>query len=356
MTEDDQAERLNCSHILPGHRPVDVRELLATLAAHPMAARSPDFYGMGGAVAELEAQVAALLGKERGLFFVNGMTAQMTVLRRHADLAGTPNVVIHPLSHMDVDEANGLERAAGLTPVRLGRHAPFALDALEQVSDPLAAVVLELPLRRAGYLLPPIEEVRAIADHCRARGIALHIDGARLWEAAAGYGVELADLAELGDSVYVSLYKGLGGLGGAVIAGSADFIQSLAIWKGRFGGNMFTAFPYALAGLAGLERHLPRMPAYVARARELAALLARDFRLNPVVPHVNAFQLLLPGTREALVARNRAFAQTRGVWLWNTLVEAPIAGQTIAEVVIGESSERFTMEEAAAWISAFSNQ
>ncbi|WP_166941766.1 threonine aldolase family protein [Sphingopyxis panaciterrae] len=353
MTEDEQALRLGCAHILPGHKTVPVPGLLQALAAHPAAQRQPDFYGSGGAVSELEERTAALLGKERGLFVIKGVTAQFSVLRRYAEQAGTDNVAIHPLSHIDVDELNGLERVAGLAPVRLGSSGPFLLRDVERISDPLAAIVVELPLRRAGYLLPPLDELKAISAWCRSRDIPLHFDGARLWEAAAGYGIALRELADLADSIYVSFYKGMGGLGGAVVAGSGDFIASLGTWKARFGGNLFTAFPYALSALSGLDHHLPAMPDYVARAREMAAKLSERFLVNPMMPHANAFQLILPGKPEGLTTLNRRFAAEKGVWLFNTVVTAPLAGHAIAEVVIGDNSRSHTAADAVGWIEAF---
>jgi threonine aldolase len=81
-----------------------------------MAARSPHW-----------SRVATLLGKERALFFANGVAAQMTVLRLHAERAGTRNVAIHPQSHVDVDEANGVEHAGGLRLVRLADTRPLTL-------------------------------------------------------------------------------------------------------------------------------------------------------------------------------------------------------------------------------------
>lgn len=356
MTEDDQALRAACAHILPGHKSATVTSLLETLARHPAAGHAPDFYGSGGAVAELEARTATLLGMERGLFFINGVTAQMTVLQRYAERTGSGNVALHPLSHIDLDEMNALERTAGLTPVRLGRVAPFSPGDLAAIDDPLAAVVVELPLRRAGYRLPPLDALREMSTHCRSRNIPLHFDGARLWEAAAGYGTPLAELAGLADSVYVSFYKGLGGLGGAVVAGSTDFIGSLTTWKSRFGGNMFTASPYALAGLAGLDRHLPHMSDYVRHARALAERLPAPLLVNPAAPDVNAFQLILPGTPKDLAARNRSFAREHGAWLFNTLVEAPIAGHTTAEIVIGDNFTDDMLDQFVDWIHGFANE
>ncbi|HEU4670069.1 MAG TPA: beta-eliminating lyase-related protein [Dyella sp.] len=332
-----------------------VTETMARLAAHPAARDAVDDYGAGGAVAMLEQATAERLGKPAGRFFIKGVTAQLCALQVHADARGCRNVAIHPLGHMDMDEAGALERAAGLNAIRLGRHTPFSLDALQAVTEPLAAVVVELPLRRAGFLLPPLDELRAISAWCRERAIPLHFDGARLWEAAAGYGVTEAELAALADSVYVSYYKGLGGLGGALVAGSPEFIAALAPWKSRYGGNLVTAWPQAISALDGLEHLAPRMAEFVARARALAVALdgQPQVQIHPGRPHTNAFQLWLPGRPEALAARHRVMAAQREWWLFDVFAEAPLDGWTMVEVQLGPTSDQWSVEQAAQAIGRF---
>jgi threonine aldolase len=355
MSEEDRRAKQGCERFLSQHVAVPPAQYLELMARHPTAREAADLYGDGGAVAALEARTADLLGKPAARFFIKGVIAQLCVLRVHAEAAGTANVAIHPMSHLDLDEANAIERVGAVRAIRLGRFAPFGVGDLEKVTEKLASVVVELPLRRAGYLLPALDELRAISDWCRGRGVPLHFDGARLWEAAAGYGVPLDELAALADSVYVSFYKGLGGLGGAVVAGAEDLIGSLAPWKTRYGGNLYTAFPYAISALAGLDRQLPRMAEFVARARSIAARLGRnpEWIVNPPTPHVNAFQLLLNGSPGDLARRNREFAEARRVWLFGSFAESAIEGRSIAEIVIGDASGLYTDEEAAGWIADF---
>ena len=355
MNDTDRDLQAACTYRLSQHRQKSPQETLRTLAEHPAASDPVDTYGAGGAATSLEKRTAELLGKPAAMFFIKGMIAQMAVLRAAAERARTPNIVLHPLSHIEQDEEEGLRRLHNLRPIRLGKHAPFTRAQIEAVTEPLAAIVVELPLRRSGYLLPPLDELRAISASARERSIHLHFDGARLWETAAGYGVPLEELAGLADSVYVSFYKGLGGLGGAGVAGSAEFIKSLAVWKTRQGGNLYRIYPYAISALAGIDEQLPRMPEYVERARRLAELLADDRRIaiTPEVPQVNAFHLLLPGSIEDLTERNREFARRQGVWLFNGFYESPVAGRSIGEVVIGDNSDGFEMAEAAGWIRDF---
>lgn len=355
MQSTDRELKRACRFVLSRALPAPAGEILAGLAAHPAAEDAADEYGAGGAVERLERTSAARLGKDAGLFFIKGVTAQLCVLRACAQARGCRTVVIHPLSHLGVDEDNTLERAAGLQPLPLGRHRPYTAAMLEAVTEPLAAVVVELPLRRAGFLLPELDELRAISAWCRNRGVPLHFDGARIWEAAAGYGLDVAELAALADSVYVSYYKGLGGLGGALVAAGADFLDTLRPWKSRYGGNLVTAWPYAISALDGLERLVPRLPGFVERARALAAAFAAlaGVQIHPRTPHTNAFQVWLPGTPTALAERHRRFAATHGTWLFDLFAEAPLDGYAMAEVQIGPASDGYSVEDAVQALRAF---
>lgn len=355
MNRSDRQIKQACSFVLSRPLPPSAAEALAALAAHPAAVDAIDDYGAGGAVGRLERATTARLGKEAGLFFIKGVTAQLCVLRAYAQTRGCNNVVIHPMSHMDIDEAGAIERVAGLHAIRLGRFTPFKLQALASLSEPLAAVVVELPLRRAGFLLPDLEDLRAISAWCREQSIPLHFDGARLWEAAAGYGVSEADLAALADSAYVSYYKGLGGLGGATVAGTRAFIDSLRPWKTRYGGDLFTAYPYAIAALDGLERLAPRLGEFVGRARALAAGMNElaGLTVHPSPPHTNAFQIWMPGAPSSLAVIHRQFAAERKLWLFDGFSDAPLDGHAMAEIQLGPASDRYTIAEAVDAVRQF---
>ncbi len=353
--DDDSDLRAHCRVSLSHHRQRSARETLEALASHPLAAAQPDVYGSGGAVTALERRVAALLGKPAGVFFAKGVIAQQCLARVRCEQRGSPHIALSPMSHIDFDEANGIEHIHGLRPVRLGRYRPFSAADLRQVRQRLAAVIVELPLRRAGFLLPPWEELKRISTWCRDNDVPLHFDGARLWEAAAGYGRTLRAVAALADSVYVSFYKGIGGLGGCVVAGQRDCVDAMEIWRSRQGAVLFTAYPYALSAMEGLDRHLPRMPHYVRRARQLAARL-RDEKIceiHPLVPAANAFQVILWGTAAELKERNRDFAAREKIWLFNSFFEAPFEGRAIAEIAIGDAADDYSNDEACGWLRRF---
>lgn len=293
-TDGTEAIKAGCERFLSRHRPQETaREWLEELAASPAAELPPDFYGEGEAIASLEREVAHLLGKEAGTFVIKGVIAQQCALRVHCDRAGVPAVALHPKSHVDFDEDGAYERLHGLRGVRLGSEDfPFTFRDLDTVRETLGAVVVELPLRRAGFKLLPWEELVAISEWCRKKGVPLHLDGARLWESQPFYGRPCSEIAALADSVYVSFYKGLGGLAGCVLAGEEAFVEEAKVWKTRHGGNIYTSFPYVISAKSGLERHLPNMAAYRDRARVLAEALSSlpGIRVAPDPPHTNAFR------------------------------------------------------------------
>ncbi len=340
--------RKKCNKFLSGHYPKPQREWLEQLAASPLTEEGRDAYSNGPNIEALEKEVAGLLGKEAGLWVPKGITAQQMALLVYADRARCRNIVLHPKSHIELDESDAYEKLSGLKGIRVGKdHRPFTAADLEKVTEPLAAVTVELPLRRAGYKLPTWEELTAIAEWCRSRKVPLHFDGARLWEAAPFYNRSLVEIAALADSVYVSFYKGLGGLTGCILAGPADFINENKVWRHRFGGDLFTAFPYIISAIEGLHHHLPKMSGYYVQAVGIAAALAElpGVIINPEPPHCNAFQVLLPCSVAALQKANLEFADREEKWLFGYLDETGVPGFSMGELVVGEATADWSTGE-----------
>ncbi len=356
LNADDLGLRAACSRWLSSHGPTRVNDVLAALGRVTEADLPADFYGMGGAVEQLEHRSAALLGKEAATFVIKGMIAQTALLRTVTETRRGA-VVIPTFGHMAIDEARAVHHLIDAEVIELGGEAGFTAEDLEGLAQPVAACVVELPVRRAAYQLLPLSELRRISDWCRKNQVHFQIDGARLWETAASYGVDLAELGALADTVYVSFYKGLGGLAGAALAGDRELLGRFQVWKKRFGGDVNTAFPFALSALDGLEKRLPRMPAYLDRARKLAAAFAdRGFQTVPAVPHVNAFQVILPGEPAALMAATRGFAQRHGIWLFNAFIADGDPDRSRTEVVIGDAAEHYSDDEAVSWVEELLRQ
>lgn len=355
-TDEERASvRTTCTRWLSGHGERSMRSWLTHLAAMPEADGGPDVYGAGEPVRALERRVTDLLGKPAARFVIKGVIAQQAALRAWADDRGLATVALHPLSHLDLDELNAMERLHPLRAVRLGQTHPFGVTELETVAEPIGVVTVELPLRRGGFALPEWEDLVAVSAWCRDRAIPLHIDGARLWECAPYYRRSLAEIAALGDSVYVSFYKGLGGLAGCALAGTEEFLARATPWLTRHGANVFAAFPYVLAALDGLDRLLPRMAEDYARATSLAAALAGVPGIRVTQPQTNSFAIYLPGDHEELDAAHLRLAEQTGVWLFGAFAPTPVPGLTKAEIRVGQATTAVPDDEAVRLVTHLIN-
>ncbi|NWJ48832.1 MAG: threonine aldolase [Chloroflexi bacterium] len=346
--------RAQCTRYLTGHKPLNQREWLLRLAESPYATLRPDMYNDGPAMEILEKEVAELLGKPAAIFLPKGVTAQLAALKVWTQRSRINTVAVHPKSHIDSNELNAIERYMGISLLRVGTdYQPYTLPDLEKLNEPIGAIVVELPLRNAGYKLPTWDELTAISGWAHERQIPLHFDGARLWESAYYYGRTCAEISALADSVYVSFYKGLGGMAGCVLAGAPDFIAEAKVWRTRLGGNIWTVFPFVLSALEGLHHHLPRMAEYCGRAREIAALLSQiaGLRIAPEPPHTNAFQLFLPAPLSALETAVLQLAETERTWLFGFFLESAIPGYTVTEFTVGEATLEWSDAEIVASVT-----
>ncbi|MFG2293569.1 threonine aldolase family protein [Streptomyces sp. NPDC048603] len=323
--------------------------------------RPADVYG-DGVVAELERRVAELLGTEEAAFFPSGTMAQQVALRCWAGRTGNPLVALHPLSHPEMWEGGALSAVSGLRttyPTR-ERRQPTA-DEVRELAEPFGTLMVELPLRDAGFVLPCWEELEELVEAAREREAVVHFDGARLWESTVHLGRPLPEIAGLADSVYVSFYKSLGGLSGAALAGPRGFVEEARVWRHRYGGQIFRQFPQALAALAGLEEELPRLPSYVAQARVVAEALAEGFaeagvpwfRVHPEVPHTHEFQVWLPYEADRLSEAALRQAEETGTVLFHTWWADGAPGVAVTEVTVTGPGLDWTPEEVRSAVADF---
>jgi hypothetical protein len=301
----------------------------------------------------------------KAIFMPSGVMAQQSALLIHFNNTASSNststypkersFVCHYTSHILLHEKDTCDHLLNMRPIVIPRqensvaqqpisyqdiHNLIHTATAQSAPSPLpCAVVLECPHREIGGKLTTYEDLENVSAECRKFGIALHMDGARLWEAISHYcdgsclssstgkPVTVTDLCALFDSIYVSCYKGIGGMTGAVLLGSAPFIAESRLWLRRFGGNTYTLLPFAVSSYSSFMRYVAwnfgptsedkvkvasaapssvRPPvAYSMRARlqrmqEVAALLTntflgtaaypapetRLFRFDPEVPQV----------------------------------------------------------------------
>ncbi|UXX93915.1 beta-eliminating lyase-related protein [Streptomyces sp. AD2-2] len=320
-----------------------------------------DMYGTG-VVEVLEKRVAALLGKEAAAFFPTGTMAQQVALRCWAARTGNPTVALHPLAHPEVHERDAFSQVSGLRPVHVTSEPrqPTA-DEVRDFPEPFGTLMLELPLRDAGFLLPSWEELSALAEAARERDAVVHFDGARLWESAAHFGRPLDEIADLADSVYVSFYKSLDGLGGAAVAGPKTLVDEAKTWRHRYGGMVFQQFPTALTALAGLDRELPRLPSYVAHARVIADAVREGFaaagvpwiRVHPERPHTNEFQLWLPYDPDVVTEAAIRHTEETKTALFSAPWDARGPGLAVTEVSVRAAGLEWTADDVKTAVADF---
>jgi threonine aldolase len=355
-----RAAVLACTDTVVWHPRVSPAESFAALAqaCSELGLDEWDGYGDRGAVAVLEQEVAELLGKPAGVFFPSGNMGQQAALRVWCERRRSLRVAIPDLAHQLHHEGDGPRILQGFRFELLttGRRTATAAD-LRALPEGLGAVQLELPLREAGCLLPTWEELAELSTAARELGVPLHVDGARIWESQPFYDRPLAEIAALADTVYVSFYKGLGGLAGAVVVAEADVAAELRLWRTRMGGTIFRMTPFAVSALVGLRSHAPRMGEYAAWARSFAAeLVARGLTVTPQPPHTNTFQVFAAGEADEVTERVVAFMERELVVPCGGWRAADVPGLVMTEVTAHAPALAHDPAVVAGWYAALLGQ
>lgn len=315
----------------------------------------PDTYGDGGVVAELERYVAELLGKPAAVFLPSGTMAQGATLRVHADRRSSRTVLWHPACHLEQHEGQAHARLHGLLGRPVGaRHRLIELADLTSVAEPIAALLLELPQRDLGGRLPSWDELTRQLDWARNRGAAVHLDGARLWEASAGYQRQPAEVAALFDTVYVSFYKGIGALPGCCVAGPADDVAEVREWRRRLGGTLHGLWPAAASALSLLPERLAELPARLAHARAIAAAVAElpDVSVVPDPPQTPMMHLLFRCPAERFAENARRLAEQDGIWTWPEASPTDDPDVVRCELTVGRATCQLSPERVSEILSA----
>jgi threonine aldolase len=295
--------------------------------------------------------VVELLGKPAAVFFPSGVMGQQAALRAWCDRTGSLRVAIPDLSHLLVHEDDGPRLLHGFRfePLTVGPRTPTAAD-LRALPAGLGAVLVELPLREPGCLLPSWDELVGLADAARELDVPLHLDGARLWESQPFYDRPYAEVAGLTYSVYVSFYKGLAAAAGAAVAGPEELADELRLWRRRMGGTLYRMAPYAVGALVGLRDHLPRMGEYAAWARALAGeLAALGLTVDPQPPHTNTFLVHVACPAAALNERLAEFMERTGVRLAGAFRDAAIPGWATTELAVQAAALEHEPARVASW-------
>jgi threonine aldolase len=261
-----------------------------------------DVYGDDPTVNSLEERVAAIFGQEAGLFAPTGSLANQLAIR----------TLVKPGEELLVETRGHIVRA------ELGAAAAFSgittrtwpsIDGLLRAEDPLAiaqenagpylvstkAIAVENTHNFGGGTVQPIEEIAKLSSAAHARGIAMHLDGARIWNAHVASGVSFAEYGKHFDTISVCLSKGLGAPIGSVMLSTKARVAEARIWRKRYGAGMRQVGIIAAAAHYALDHNIDRLAEDHARAQKIAvALAAIDATLiDPKKVHTNIVGLEL---------------------------------------------------------------
>lgn len=293
-----------------------------TLAMREAIARAEvgdDSLGQDPTTARLESVIAELLGHEAAVFFPSGTMANEVALQLHSP-PGT-EAIVEAHSHL-VDWELGAP--AALSGVQLKQVAtPDGLLTAELVEAAIrlpmryqlqtSAIYIENTYGAAGGKILPLEQQQQILEVARRRTLPVHLDGARLWNAAVATGYSEAELAAGVDTVMVSLSKGLGCPVGSMLAGTRDLMEKARWVRRRLGGAMRQNGILAAAGLHAIEHHRARLAEDHERARELGRRASEIPGVSVIPPETNMVMIDLPAGKESFAVLGQL--QERGVLL-----------------------------------------
>jgi threonine aldolase len=308
----------------PTLNPIDLRSDTITKPTPAMrqamaeAEVGDDVFGDDPTVAMLERETAAILGKEAALFVPSGTMANQIAVRAHTEPGD--ELIIEGQSHIYYYEGGGPAALSGVMCRCInGRRGIFTAAELESVIRPAdphfprtRLVCIENTHNRGGGKVWPLEDLSAVARAARHRGLSMHLDGARLWNASIASGVAERDYADLFDSVSVCFSKGLGAPVGSALVGTKEFIERARRFRKMLGGGMRQAGIIAAGALHALRHHRARLAEDHANARLLAGGLAAIARVE-IVPSEVETNMVRFSVRAVSAPEFCARLQERGV-------------------------------------------
>jgi threonine aldolase len=273
-------------------------------AAMAQAPVGDDVYGDDPTVNSLEERVAALFGKEAGLFTPTGSLANQLAIRTLVKPG--EELLVETRSHIVRAELGAAATFSGITT----RTWPSA-DGLLRAEDPLAvahenagpylvsttAIAIENTHNFGGGTIQPIDEIAVLSRAAHARGIAMHLDGARIWNAHVASGVSFSEYGKHFDTISVCLSKGLGAPIGSVMLSNRSRVADARIWRKRYGAGMRQVGIIAAAGHYALDNNIKRLADDHDRAKRLAHALhaVNNSLVDPAKVQTNIVGLDLVG-------------------------------------------------------------
>lgn len=275
-----------------------------------------DRYGSGGAVEDLQKRFEAITAKEKAIYMPSGTMANQLAI---AVLSGeNTKVFVQDTSHVYRDEADAAQSVFNKRLMPLAKNETyFTADMLKQAIENLGkeevfksgvgCVSIENPVRRTEERMVPLEEIKKISAYCRDNNIKLHLDGARIYMAAAWSGISIKEYASYFDTIYISLYKYLGASGGAILCGDRKVIDKMPHLVKIHGGNMYGNWLNAAMALHRLEGVEDRLQQAIKRSEEIFASLnkIKGVKINALDGGTNIYEMsLTPGIKVQKLAEH----------------------------------------------------
>lgn len=284
----------------------------AMLQAMLRAEVGDDVFGEDPTVNALEAKVAAMFGKDAALFCPSGTMTNQIAVKVHT--RPLDEVICEEGSHVYQYETGGyaFHSGAGINLIK-GEYGKITAEQVAAAIKPLydwlpqsRLVVLENTCNRGGGSYYTCAEMRPISELCRERGLEIHLDGARIFNALVETGETTMEVGPLFDSISVCLSKGLGAPVGSLLIGNADFIRQARRVRKVMGGGMRQAGFLAAAGIYALDFHIDRLVEDHRRARILGEALSQlpeVEHIRPVHTNILIFDVKTPQTAAGFLAR-----------------------------------------------------
>ena len=262
-----------------------------------------DVFGDDPSVNALQERIAAMLGKEAALYVASGTQSNLVAIMSHCGRGD--EYIVGQMAHTYRWEGGGAAVLGSVQPQPLEHEADgrLSLERIEAAIKPNDAHFAKSRLlcleNTIGGKVLPVEYLQAATALARQRGLASHLDGARLFNAAVKLGVPVSELAAPFDSVSVCFSKGLGAPVGSALVGSREFIAAAHRWRKMVGGGMRQAGVVAAAALYALDHHVDRLAEDHALAARLAEGLQGLPGLTVEAPQTNILFADLQGERAA---------------------------------------------------------
>jgi threonine aldolase len=297
-------------------------EMRAAMAAAEV---GDDVYGEDPTVNRLEARAAQIFGKEAALFVPTGCMGNLIAIKVHTHHGD--EVICDERSHVNLYELASMSAIAGCMPrIARGDEGVLSWQQIEAVIRPriyydsqTALICLENTHNMWGGVIYPTARVNEICDRAHEASLKVHMDGARIFNAAVALGESVADMTRKVDSVMFCLSKGLGAPVGSMLVGSQAFVEKARIYRKMFGGGMRQAGVIAAAGLVALEKSPGRLHEDHANARLLAEGIAKipGLKIDLAKVQTNIVIFDCSGTEKTAVEFCDAL-HGRGIWAQDT--------------------------------------